>query len=87
MTELRINGFKQTRDILKMLLPFIRFKKLQARALYSAAELLSSTELQHLTKGQSTRILDYLLVIQCENYVTKRKKTKGELRKMLDLTP
>ena len=87
MTELRINGFKQVRDILKVLLPSIRFKKLQARALYSAAELLSTTELKHLSKTQLTRILSYILVIQSENYVTKRKRTKEELRKLLDLTP
>ena len=33
MTELRINGFKQVRDILKDLIPFIKFKKDQASAL------------------------------------------------------
>ena len=87
MTELRVNGFKQVRDILKSLLPYIRFKKLQSKALYSASELLSSTELQRLTRQQLLRILSYILVIQNENYVTKRKKTKEELSKMLDLTP
>ncbi len=87
MTELRVNGFRQTRDILKLLLPYIRFKKLQAKALYSASHLLSTTELRHLTRMQLTRILHYILVIQKENYVTKRKKTKEELSTMLDLTP
>ena len=87
MTELRVNGFRQVRDILKSLLPYIRFKKLQSKALYSASELLSSTELQRLTRQQLLRILRYILVIQNENYVTKRKKTKEELSKMLDLTP
>jgi len=87
MTELRVNGFKQVRDILLALLPFIRFKKLQAKALYSAAHLLSNTELQRLTKAQLTRILNFILVIQGENYVTKRKKTRKELCKILDLTP
>ena len=86
MTELRVNGSEQVRDILQVLLPFIRFKKLQARALYSAAQLLSATDIRHLTKVQLTRILSYILVIQSENYVTKRKKTKEELRKLLDLT-
>ncbi len=87
MTELRINGFEQVRNILKMLLPFIRFKKLQARALYSAAHLLSTTEFRRLTKTQLTRILSYILVIQSENYITKRKKTREELCTLLDLTP
>ena len=33
ITELRINGFKQTKEILKKLMPFIRFKRKQAKAL------------------------------------------------------
>src|SRR3989344_7632399 len=40
ITELRINGFKQVRDILKNLLPFIKFKKNQAEALYKASDIL-----------------------------------------------
>jgi len=87
MTELRINGYKQIRNILKSLLPYIRFKKLQSHALLKACEILSGTKFQKLTKKQLTKLIDLILVIQSENYVTKRKKTKSELQKILDLTP
>ena len=87
MTELRVNGYKQIRDILKNLLPYIRFKKLQASALLQACEVLSSTKFKKLTKKQLTKLVDLILVIQGENYVTKKKKTKSELCKILGLTP
>ncbi|OGI59759.1 hypothetical protein A2727_01600 [Candidatus Nomurabacteria bacterium RIFCSPHIGHO2_01_FULL_37_110] len=87
MTELRINGYKQVRNILKSLLPYIRFKKLQTFALIKACEVLSSTKFKKLTKKQLVKLVDLILVIQSENYVTKKKKTKIELHKILGLTP
>lgn len=87
MTELRINGYKQMRNILISLLPYIRFKKLQAQALLRACEILSGTKFSKLTKKQLTKLVDLILVIQGENYVTKKKKTKSELHEILDLTP
>jgi hypothetical protein len=87
MTELRINGYEQIRNILKSLLPYIRFKKLQTSALLKACEVLSGTKFQKLTKKQLTKLIDLILVIQSENYVTKKKKTKSELLKFLGLTP
>ena len=87
MTELRINGFRQVRDILKKLIPFIRFKKLQAEALVKACEILSSTKFKMLTKQKLLKLVDYILVIHKENYVTKKKKTREELLQILGLTP
>jgi hypothetical protein len=87
MTELRINGYEQVRDILISLLSYIRFKKLQASALLKACEILSKTKFSKLSKKQLARLADLILVIQSENYVTKRKKTKSELYKILNLTP
>ena len=87
MTELRINGYKQTREILKSLLPYIRFKKLQAYTLIQACQILSDTKFSKLSKKQLIKLVDLILVIQSENYVTKKKKTKNELYKILDLTP
>ena len=87
MTELRVNGYEQIREILKSLSPYIRFKKLQAYALLQACEILSETKFSKLTKKQLIKLVDIILVIQSENYVTKKKKTKNELRKILGLTP
>ncbi|MBI2574137.1 MAG: LAGLIDADG family homing endonuclease [Candidatus Wildermuthbacteria bacterium] len=87
ITELRINGYRQVRDILKNLLPYIKFKKVQAQALYRACTLLSSTKYALFSKRELSFLVSCILDIQRENYVTKRKKTKGELFQMLDLTP
>ena len=87
MTELRINGYKQVENILTSLLPYIRFKKLQTRALVKACEILSETKFKKLTQKQLAKLVDLILVIQSENYVTKKKKTKKELLEILGLTP
>lgn len=87
ISELRINGFKQVRDILKKLLPFIKFKKEQANALYKASVLLSQQNSNRLTDSQLRKLADYIWQIQSRNYITKRKKTKNELLKILGLTP
>ncbi len=87
ITELRINGYKQVRNILHTLLPFIQFKKNQALALYKASDLLNKIKSPKLSKADLLNLVDYIVTIQENNYVTKRKKTKEELLNILDLTP
>ena len=87
MTELRINGFKQVKEIIKKLLPFIRFKKEQAKALYRAVNLLATKESDKLSRSDLLKITDCILVIQKSNYITKQKKTKRDILKILGLTP
>ena len=85
MTELRINGFSQIRNILSDLLPFIRFKTIQAKALLKAADILSKKAL--LDKNDLLRLVNYILIIQRNNYVSRAKKNKQDLLKILSLTP
>ena len=87
ITELRINGYAQTRRILELLNNFLRFKKEQARAMLQAAKLLCKKHVGHLTKRDRTVLAECLLAIQNANYATKRKKTKEEIYILLDLTP
>ncbi len=87
MSELRVNGYKRVATILKALVPYIRFKKIQSKALICACEILSSTKFSKLSKQQLKRLVDLILVIQNENYITKKKKTKEELLTQLGLTP
>ena len=87
MTELRINGFKQTKEILKNLMPFIRFKKKQAKALHNAANLLNQKETRLLDKKDLLKLVDLIMTIQENNYVTRKKKTKEDILKILGLTP
>ena len=87
ITELRINGYKQIRDIMKKLLPFIKFKKDQAKALYNAANLLIQKRGKLLKRNELLRLTDFISIIQRNNYLTRKKKTKTEILKILDLTP
>jgi hypothetical protein len=87
MSELRINGFLQVREILKDLIPYIRFKKIQAKSLFESCTILSKTKFNMLDRKQLTKLVDLILVIQNENYVTKKKRTRSELFQVLGLTP
>ena len=84
MTELRINGYQQTEKILMALLPFIKFKKIQAESIIKSTRILQKKK---LTRNDYKKIVEYVLKIQSENYVTKRKKSKKELLSILGLTP
>ena len=75
------------RDILEALLPYIRFKKLQTVALRDACKILSNAKRRRLTDKRLLELTDLILVIQTENYITKKKKSKSELLEMLGLTP
>ncbi|MBI2626806.1 MAG: LAGLIDADG family homing endonuclease [Parcubacteria group bacterium] len=85
ITELRINGYSRVRIILEKLLPFIKFKKKQARILYKASKLLEKEK--KLKKTSMIRLVDYIVRIQEENYVTRKKRSKDDLLKFLGLTP
>ncbi len=87
MSELRVNGYKTVGEILKKLIPNIRFKKIQAKALFESCKILSKTKFNMLHGEQLAKLVDLILVIQNENYITKKKKTRSELLRILGLTP
>jgi len=87
ISELRVNGFQQVRNIIKNLLPFIRFKRKQAEAMRKAVTILSKQKSNQLNRKELLNLVNHILVIQSNNYITKKKKTKEELLKVLDLTP
>jgi hypothetical protein len=87
MTELRINGYDRVHEILAMLLPYLRFKKKQAMAMKQAADLLTQNGRDVLSESNLRKLATYVDIVQRANYVTKRKKTKSDLLKILGLTP
>lgn len=87
MSEIRINGFKTVKEIIENLIPYIRFKKIQALSLIESCTILSSIKFNMLNREQLTKLVDLILVIQNENYVTKKKKTRSELLQIIGLTP
>lgn len=84
ITELRINGYKQIEEILSSILPFIKFKKVQANAILKATKILSSKK---RTINDLRKLVDLILIVQSENYVTRNKRSKEELLEILGLTP
>ena len=87
ITELRINGFEQVREILVKLQPFIRFKAKQAQALKDACTLLAQKPMRLLSKSDLQRLVDLAVEIRTENYKSKSKFTREELNRRLSLTP
>lgn len=87
MTELRVNGYRQVHRILTMLSPHIRSKRKQVDALIEGCEILISAPPRKLTEQKLKRLVDLVLLIQSENYTTKRKRSKEELYVQLGLTP
>ena len=87
MSELRINGFEAIHEIMKNLLPYIRFKKNQAQAIYKSVNLLAKKRINGLTKKDLLRLVKLILIIQKNNYATRTKKTESELYAIVGLTP
>ena len=87
MTELRINGFSQVRETLEALQPYLRFKRKQAKLLIRACKMLEQQTLRTMNPKDMRKIVDLLLLIQNENYMSKKRKTKEELHQILGLTP
>ena len=87
MSELRVNGYQRVKTILKALLPYIKFKKKQGVSLLKAVEVLSKKKPKAFSRQDLDNLIGYILELQNENYVTRKKKTKRELLKVLNLTP
>ena len=87
MTELRINGFEQVRDILTSLKPFIRFKSKQAQAMVKACDLLSKKFIRELSKTELRQLVKFTFVIRKENYKSRSRLSREELNRVLSLTP
>ena len=85
MTELRINGHRQVLEILERLQPFLKFKKKQAQAIIDSARLL--LEIDSDKTIMKEKLVDNILIVQSENYATRRKRSKEELQSILGLTP
>ena len=87
MSELRVNGYQQVHTILSSLQPHVRFKRVQVAHLIKACEILLSTPFKKLSATQKKALVNCIVAIQNENYVTKKKKSKEELLILLGLTP
>ena len=87
MTELRINGFVQVNKILKLLLPFLKFKRNQAIAMIKASDILLKKPNNTLNRTDLKTLVRCIMTVQNNNYATRSKKTKDDLYDVLSITP
>lgn len=87
ITELRINGFKQTKEILVLLVPYIRFKRVQAKMMLEVAQILISKRFSNLDEKNRMKIADAIENIRRENYQSGKKISTETIYQRLGLTP
>jgi hypothetical protein len=73
IAELRINGFKQVNNIVGLLLPYIKFKKEQAKFIYSAKNILLRKKTNKLNDNEIKKLIVCLNKIRENNYISGRK--------------
>ena len=76
ITELRINGFASVRQVLTLLIPYIRFKTIQADALLRACLILESKKMINLCAVELRELVDLIFVIEKQNYKRSQALTK-----------
>ena len=86
MSELRVNGFKQSKEILTLLRPYVRFKKQQLINILEAVKILEAKTITKLTEIDLKNLVEHMIKVQEANYVTKRKRSRSELYEVLGLT-
>ena len=87
MTELRINGYKQIENLLGMLTPYIRFKKIQAKMMLKTARILKAKNVNKLNQKEFLVLAKAIESIRAENYQSGKKLVTDNLYKKFGLTP
>ncbi len=87
MTELRINGYKQVRDILFLLRPYLRFKKEQAELISQVLDILVVVKnIKQLTAAEKRKVANTLLTLRSLSYQSGKKKmdkTRRDIEEIL----
>lgn len=84
MTELRINGYEKTRNILKMMYPYLKFKKKQVKYILQVLKILESKKsLFDSNKKDRIKIANAILRSRQETYQSGSKRM-GKLRSDLE---
>ena len=87
MSELRINGFKQVLLLLRLIEPYVRFKKKQVSLLIEACTMLVQKKMRLMSKSELKKLVDLAFALKRENYTSNSSHTKEEVLSRLGLTP
>lgn len=88
MTELRINGYKQVKDVLEKLYPYVKFKKKQIEYTLQMFQILDSEKkISEMKRKDKKRLANAILRSRQQSYqsgLKKMEKLKSDLSKILE---
>jgi hypothetical protein len=91
ITELRINGYKQVKNILEGICPYVKFKEKQTKCILKILEILEKKKsLRKLDKKDRIKIANAVIRTREENYQSGKKKMeklRSDLEKIINLSP
>ena len=88
ITEFRVNGYMTVCKVLEILMPYLRFKKVQARKVLAIGKLLGNKNLPDLLATKRQKIAQLIIDIRNNNYFSsQRKYSDADIKKILSLSP
>ncbi len=88
ITELKINGYDMVCNILQPLIPYLRFKKIQAKKVLEIGKLLGNKKLPELSLKKRNNIAQLIIDIRNSNYFSsQRKYSDSDIKNILSLSP
>ena len=88
ITELKINGYNTVSEIIRLLIPYLKFKKVQAEKLLKVGGLLENKNLPDLSATKRQKIAQLIIDIRNNNYFSsQRKYSDSDIKKILSLSP
>ena len=78
ITELRINGFEKTQQILLQLQPFVKFKKKQTEIALRILSKLKGENISSLSRNIRLKIAEDIICLREENYRSHKRRYSSE---------
>ena len=83
ITEFRINGYKETRRVLELLRPYIRFKKEQTVIAIRMLSLLCTKKISEMSRQERLGLVDDICELRNHNYESHQRRYTNEALKEL----
>ena len=88
ITELKINGYDTVCQLIKLIIPYLKFKKVQAKKVLEIGKLIGNNNLPNLSVKKRKRIAQLIIDIRnCNYFSSQRKFSDSDIRKILSLSP
>ena len=88
ITELKINGYNTVCQLIKLLIPYLRFKKVQASKMLEIGKIIGKKNLPDLSAKNRAKIAQLIIGIRNSNYFSSQRKfSDSEIKNILSLSP